>query len=195
MVSVVHDLPLDSDGLMWQEDNAGYSSKWTGTYKLLAIENEICILQLPNGSTNFRIIIVKTYLQEPSSTTIPVSHDLDVPKSDLGYPAKKITNNDNSNDIDVTKLPCQNLAHIHHLPTRFQNVADISVFLKNNNTSQLPFTESQCKKINGLLKKDAFKFVTILDILSGMRIFNSCFIDEIKNEEIATAFEKSRLVI
>lgn len=28
-----------------------------------------------------------------------------------------------------------------------------------------------------------------------MRIFNSRFIDEIKNEETATAFEKSRLVI
>ena len=124
-----------------------------------------------------------------------MSHDLDAPESDLGHPAKKVTNNDNSNDIDVTKLPHQNPACIHHLPTRFQNIANISVFLKNDDTSQFFFTKSRSKKINSLLKKGAFKVVTISDILSGMRIFNSCFVDEIKNEGIATAFEKSRLAV
>ena len=49
--------------------------------------------------------------------------------------------------------------------------------------------------INGLLEKSAFKVVAISDILSRMRIFNSRFVEEIKNEGTVTAFEKSRLVV
>ena len=67
--------------------------------------------------------------------------------------------------------------------------------MKNDDTFQLPFIKLQCKKINGLLEKGAFEVVTISDIPSGMRIFNSRFVNEIKNEGIATAFEISRLVI
>ncbi len=66
-------------------------------------------------------------------------------------------------------------------------MADISVFLKNDAFG--PFIiESQCKKINGLLEKGAFKVISISDIPSRMRIFNFCFIDEIKNKTIAMAF-------
>lgn len=73
-------------------------------------------------------------------------------------------------------------------------MANIYVFLKNN-ASQPPFIESQYKEINGLFEKNAFKVFSILDISSRMRIFNSHFIDKIKNTGIATAFKKSRLVI
>ena len=47
---------------MWREDNVGHSGKWTELYKLLAIENETCTLQLPSGPTNFKITTVKPYL-------------------------------------------------------------------------------------------------------------------------------------
>ena len=115
-------------------------------------------------------------------------------KSDSVKSAKEDTNDDNGDDIDVAKLPRRNPARAYRLPTRFQHMADISVFLKNN-ASEPPFTESRRKEINGLLEKDAFEIISISDVPSGMRIFNSRFVDEIKNEGTATAFEKSRLVV
>jgi hypothetical protein len=57
------------------------------------------------------------------------------------------------------------------------------------------FIESQCKEINGLLKKGIFKFTNTVDIPKGVRIFNSWFVDKIKNARIDKAFKKSRLVI
>ena len=195
MIFVVQDLFLNSDIYVWRENYVRHSGKSTGPNKLLAVENETCTLQLSSSLTNFRIITVKSLLQEPPNITTLASHDLDAPKSDLGPPVKEVIHSDNGNDIDATNLLRRNPACIYYLPTRFQNVADISIFLKNDDISQLPFTESRYKEINSLLEKGAFKFVTISDISIKMRIFNYCFVDEIKNEGIATAFEKSRLVI
>lgn len=70
----------------------------------------------------------------------------------------------------------------------------ISVFLKNN-ASKPPFIESQCKKINSLFQKDAFKVISILDVPSIIKIFNSCFVNEIKNKKIAMTFEKSKHIV
>lgn len=114
----------------------------------MAVENETYIVQLPSGSTNVKITTVKPYLQEPSNTDTLALHDLDTPESDLDQPAKDVTNDDNEDNNNVAELPYRNPAHTHHLPTRFQNVADISVFLRSE-TSQLSFTESRCKEING----------------------------------------------
>ena len=161
---------------------------------MLAVENKTCTVQLPSGPTNFRITKVKTYLQEPPNIDTPALHNLDVPESDSYQPAKDITNDDNEDNIDAAELPHQNPARTHCLPTRFQSVANISVFLRSNAFSPY-FTESRRQEINGLLEKDAFKIVTISDVPIGMRIFSSHFVNEIKNEGIAIAFEKSRLVV
>ena len=59
----------------------------------------------------------------------------------------------------------------------------------------LLFTKSQHKKINSLLKKGVFKFINTVNILKGVKIFNSQFINKIKNTKIDKAFKKSRLVV
>ena len=125
MVSVVHDLPLDSDVLVWREGNAGHSGKWTGPYKLLAVENETCTLQLPSGPTNFRITTVKPYLQESTITDTPALHNLTALKSDFNQPNKEVTSSDNGYNIDTAKLPSQNPACIYRLPTRFSKVVNL----------------------------------------------------------------------
>jgi hypothetical protein len=61
--------------------------------------------------------------------------------------------------------------------------------------TSLSFTESRHKEINGLLKKGVFKFINTVDVPKGVRIFNSRFINKIKNARINKAFKKSRLVI
>ena len=57
------------------------------------------------------------------------------------------------------------------------------------------FIEFWCKEINSLLKKGVFKFINTADILEGVKIFNSQFINEVKNAKIDKAFKKFRLVI
>jgi len=57
------------------------------------------------------------------------------------------------------------------------------------------FTESWRKEINSLLKKGVFEFINTADVPKGVRIFNSRFINKIKNTRINKAFKKSRLVV
>ncbi|KAI1004554.1 hypothetical protein K3495_g3658 [Podosphaera aphanis] len=54
----LHTLPLDSEVLVWRENN-----KWTGPFRLLAIDGQSCRVELPNGPTNFRSTVVKPYLR------------------------------------------------------------------------------------------------------------------------------------
>ena len=117
-------------------------------------------------------------------------HDLDISESDFSQPDKKVTSSNNGYNQNAAKLPCRNPAYTHRLPTIFQHMTNISIFLKNNASKPL-FTISHHKKINGLIEKDAFKIVTILNLLSRIRIFNSRFVDKIKNEETVIAFKKS----
>ena len=58
------------------------------------------------------------------------------------------------------------------------------------------YTASRQKEVAGLLEKGVFETVTDRnDIPAGTRIFNSRFVDEIKNLGTEKAFEKSRLVV
>jgi len=53
------DLPLQSDVLVWREKD-----KWTGPFKLLAIEGETCTIDMPRAPAKFRSTVVKPYYQE-----------------------------------------------------------------------------------------------------------------------------------
>ena len=62
--------------------------------------------------------------------------------------------------------------------------------------SKLPqFTLSRQKEISGLLEKGVFKLVNPEDVPADARVFNSRFVDEIKNAGTDKAFEKTRLVV
>ena len=68
--------------------------------------------------------------------------------------------------------------------------ADISVLVQ-----ETLFTDLRRKEINRLLKKGVFVVIVERDILQGVRIFNLCFIDEIKHPSTDKAFKKLRLII
>ena len=57
------------------------------------------------------------------------------------------------------------------------------------------FVESRKKKINDLFEKSCFEIVSTFDVFHGTRIFNSRFVDEIKNIGTIDAYEKSRLIM
>ena len=69
------------------------------------------------------------------------------------------------------------------------NVANITIYLQNNGNTQ--FSTSQQKEVTGLLKKGVFKIIKLYNILKGTRLFNSWFINEIKNKGTDKAFKKS----
>ena len=165
----LHDLPLNSDVLVWRED-----SGWKGPFKLINITEETCKVLLPSGPTDFRSTVVKPYLQ--SSDENP--------------------NQDQDKDQDQAEddQAEDNQPRPHRerrLPSRYrQNVADISILLQEPS-----YTDSRHKEINGLLEKGVFQLVNITTVPHGTRIFNSRFVDEIKNKGTDHAFEKSRLVV
>jgi len=67
---------------------------------------------------------------------------------------------------------------------------DISVLVQ-----ETPFTDSQRKEINKLLKKGVFAVITEKDVPQGVYIFNLRFINKIKHLGTNKAFKKLRLVI
>jgi hypothetical protein len=78
------------------------------------------------------------------------------------------------------------------MPLPDTNVSDIEVYIGVADTQ---FTHSRQKEVNGLIDKGVFQLVHKIDIPHGIRIFNSRFVDEIKNKGTDRAFEKSRLVV
>jgi hypothetical protein len=87
------------------------------------------------------------------------------------------------------------------LSLRYQNFADITVFLQDEvdssfvSTSTFTFADSRRKEINDLLKRQIFELIIISKMSKNVRIFNLRFVDEIKHSDISQAYEKSRLMI
>jgi hypothetical protein len=163
----LHDLPLNSDVLVWREDGG-----WKGPFKLINITEETCKVLLPSGPTDFRTTVVKPYLQSKD------------PNQDQD------TDQDQAKD-DQAEDDQPRPQRERRLPSRYrQNIADISIFLQEPS-----YTDSRHKEINGLLEKGVFQLVNITTVPHGTRIFNSRFVDEIKNKGTDHAFEKSRLVV
>jgi hypothetical protein len=91
------------------------------------------------------------------------------------------------------------------LSLRYQNFADIIVFLQDDdshsnqfeNVSLLisTFVKSRRKEINNLLEKRVFELIIIDAVFRNVRIFNFRFVDEIKHSDIADVYEKFKLMI
>lgn len=72
-------------------------------------------------------------------------------------------------------------------------MVNITVYLQGDGNTQ--FSASRQKELAGLLEKGVFEIIKLADVPQGIRIFNSRFVDEIKNKGTDKAFEKSRLVV
>lgn len=76
----------------------------------------------------------------------------------------------------------------------------ISIFFQNENVAiafviiSILFIESKRKKINEFFEKNVFELVFIFEILARIRIFNSRFVNKMKNIERITIFEKFKLM-
>ena len=189
----IHGLTLNSDVLVWREGNTGQPGSWTGPYKIISIQDENCVVALPHGHTTFRSTVVKPYFSAPLQES-----------SDEGA-----ANAENNNDVSVTEgaqdeeqqsLPAGPVLRTERerrKPRRYENYAngpDVTVFLQDEHQHH-QFKASRQAEITGLLEKGVFAIVTASQVPAGARIFNSRFVDEVKNQGTSKAFKKSRLVV
>ena len=72
---------------------------------------------------------------------------------------------------------------------------DITIYIFRSISPFANFQTSRLKKLNGLLEKRIFEIIYIDDLFIGARVFESRFMNQMKNEGIEKAFEKSRFVI
>jgi hypothetical protein len=141
--------------------------------------------------------VIKSYLIEPEvESTVDVQSINDVESENVqSTDPSDVENQDLAPEIQ-TKL-----TRTRRLSLRYQNFADITVFLQDEVDSSFvsiltsTFAESRRKEINDLLKRQVFEIITISEVLKNVRIFNSRFVDEIKHSDISQAYEKSRLMI
>ena len=73
-------------------------------------------------------------------------------------------------------------------------LTDITIFVQDENKGH-QFEASRQKELTGLLEKGVFEVTRLQDVPPGIRLFNSRFVDEVKNLGTSKAFEKSRLVV
>ena len=62
----VLDLPLQSDVLIYRENDG-----WTGPFKLIAIDGETCIIDMPYGQSRFRSTVIRPYYADAAQDIQP----------------------------------------------------------------------------------------------------------------------------
>jgi hypothetical protein len=134
--------------------------------------------------------VIKSYLIESINDDVQSINDVEF---------ENVQSTDSSDDEnqDLASEISIKLTRARRLSIRYQNFADITVFLQDEISSFLIFTfaKSRRKEINDLLKRQVFEIITISEVLKNVRIFNFHFVDEIKHSDISQAYKKSRLVI
>jgi hypothetical protein len=188
-VDGVHDLPINSDVLVWREGNTNQLGHWDGPYKLLAVEAETCTVQINSGSTAFRSTVVKPYFQDQQDDLRAATPIWDNPTP--VQPPEQPVRLENASPTPVQ--PKRGRGR----PRKYPILSGLTmVNLQGISSPGLPqFQASRQKELTGLLEKGVFGVVGLGDVPAGVRLFNSRFVDEIKHQGTPNAYEKSRLVV
>ena len=161
---------------------------------------------------DFRNIVVKPYLKNETRKNVTNEKKIDRENeiSVNANPEKNFQINANSEknfqfQVEKTFLPnsssTRNRDRSRKLPLKYKNdETDISIFSQNDSQNDqllqsALFVKSRRKEINDLFEKNCFEIVSTANLFREIRIFNSRFVDEIKNIDIANAYEKSRLMM
>jgi hypothetical protein len=188
----IHELPLNSEVLVWREGNTGQPGQWEGPYKLVSMEDESCVLALPHGNTSFRSTSVKPFLRGDKSLDL-----------DDSSPDPEHNNGDGQGEasmIPPAVPPKRGRGRPRKTPP------EVTVFLQDDEieaeetgdvylSNDVQYEDSRQAEIEGLLEKGVFAVTLRSEVPEGIRIFNSRFVDEIKNEGTDKELRKSRLVV
>ena len=191
---------------------------------MLGIENETCKIVMFYETTDFKNIVIKSFFKNESENVTNLKNentDHVNEKVSENVNFKKIFQT-HVDEKEIEKAFFSNSFHASEIPTKRDrdrsrklslrykdSETDISIFFQSDSQNdQLlmqhmqvptsvpsPFVKSRKKKINELFEKNCFEIVSTFDVSHEVRIFNSRFVDEIKNIGTVDAYEKSRLVM
>ena len=183
---------------------------------MLGMKSETCKIAMSYEITDFRNIVVKPFFRNNESENVA-----DVKNENIDHingtllSGDKISGSLNSEEIfqpqdEDEKAFFSNSSFAskrgrdrpRKLSLRYRDFeTNISIFFQNDfqNDQQVsisvPFVKSRKKEINELFEKNCFEIVSTSDVSHEVRIFNSRFVDEIKNIDTIDTYEKSRLVM
>ena len=139
---------------------------------------------MPSGYTSFRFIVVKLfYTQELNQS---------VGEQSTEYQYNSELNSELNGDTIEVQIPepeVESAVPPKRGRPRKQPLPDVIVFIQEQ------FQDSYSAEITGLLEKGVFEVINRATIPQGIYIFNSRFVNEVKNKGTNKAFEKSRLII
>jgi hypothetical protein len=150
------------------------------------MDGESCIVDLPYGHTTFRSTSVKPFLV-PKDSIEGIELDSRVEET---VPQPVPQSGPGSKPPLQPAPAAQPVKRGRGRPRKYP-LPDITAFLQGDGQ----FATSRQSEVAGLLEKGVFEVVDPETIPKGVRLFNSRFVDEVKNQGTDQAFEKSRLVV
>ena len=148
-----------------------------------------------NDFIEFRIIIIKSYLKKSDTFIQDFIQDSvqDFIQDFIQDPIQDSIQNFIQSSEDITLR--RNSPRFRQRLIHFQNMTDITIYMFKFMPSSINFQISRLKEFNELLEKGVFEIIHIDDLFTKARVFESRFVNQMKNEGIEKTFEKSRLII
>jgi hypothetical protein len=138
------------------------------------------VLALPHGNTTFRATAIKPYLVPQEQLN---GFDFDQNNENVEPKAQ----DDEGTIVVDAPLPAK---RGRGRPRKDRSKPDVTVFLQDTQ-----YEASRQTEVVGLLEKGVFEVIPKSNVPKGVRIFNSRFVDEIKNKGTEKELMKSRLVV
>ena len=212
IINHLHDLSINSEILVWRESNANKSKNWTDPFKMLGMKKKTCKIAMFYGTIDFKNIVIKLFFKNESENVTNVKknentdHVNEKVSKNVNFKKKFQSQNENEKTFFSNSFfaPKRDRDRSKKLSLRYRDFeTNISIFFQNNsqndflmqNPAPSPFVKSRKKEINELFEKNCFEIVSTFDVFHEIKIFNSRFVDEIKNINTIDAYEKSRLVM
>jgi len=147
------------------------------------------VLALPHGNTTFRTTVVKPFLVPNEQVD-----GFDVSNEQVdGLELDQNTEQEDEEStivVDAGQSTPTPVKSRRGRPRR-RNGPDVTIFLQDDTQ----YETSRQAEVVGLLEKGVFEVIPKSKVPQGTRIFNSRFVDEIKNKGTDKAVPKSRLVV
>lgn len=125
---------------------------------------ETCIVELPSDPTDFRVTVIKPYLQElDTSTDTSIEQE---PQQDTSIELTDEPQIEQDTPLEINEIR-RDPSRRRQPPTRFQNMADITIYMSKPPLSN--FQMSRLKELNGLLEKGVFEIMTKQDVPAETR--------------------------
>ena len=206
-------LPIQSEVIVWREKAENGRPGWTGPYKLLAVDEQTCTIDMPSGPTNFRSTTVRPYYRGNLEDMPPPNHeDLHEGEDrqsdeDWNPPLSTPPRRGRGRPKGSKNRPKGSM----NLPNPVLQEEETFISIKEEKDLELskqfrkegkiitpgaPFEAATKKEIDALIARGVFKFEQFdPKVHGGTRIFRSRIVNEVKGKATNSPYEKSRLVV